>query len=166
MQNASRQEAAAEHFKCDLHGFSPSLWHRRKTGLFACFDLRPGNNIPLVRFLVKTDLSPSFAFPLMCCCRTIQMFASSKFSLWQGSRSLVMTLIAPASSLCCFEATGLQSGDVRKCSLAWERDTCPTLISCPGHLVTGLSAATLKGHRHPPVSCLEPLSRQFGFRGD
>lgn len=135
--------------------------------MFVCFVLCPGNNFCLVRFPVKTGLSPSFAFPLMCCCRTIQMFAPSKFSLWQEFRSLVMTLLL-LLPLCIALRPPVCSllGDVRKCSLAWEGETCPTLPRCPGYLSPDSSAATLEGHRHPPVSCLETLSRQPSFCGD
>jgi len=55
------QEAVAGHFNSDLHGFSSSLWHRRKTGLVAHFYVLPSKNLALVRFPVKTDLYPSFA---------------------------------------------------------------------------------------------------------
>lgn len=35
-------------------------------------------------------------------------------------------------------------GNARKCSLAWQGETCPTLPSCPGHLSPDFQLPLLK----------------------
>lgn len=63
------------------------------------------------------------------------MFAPTKFPLWQGSGyDLDFSCFLPVlhGSVLRLEVSSLL-GDVRRCSLAWGGDTCPTLPSCLGY---------------------------------
>lgn len=120
-------------------------------------------------FPVKTDLSPPFAFPVACCCRTpsrLSHLGNSLYSRDPGAWLWPWLLpLPPCVAWFGFEATGLQF--VRQCQAVFPglgRGT-PSRSFQTVWGITWLSAATLEGCRSPLVWCLETPCRQLSFYG-